>query len=433
MRRLCSGAGHWSAQYFKGWFVVLVFLLFSAAEAEVVRIDVHSRSDIAGGRTYGLAGPYERLLGRVYFEVDPRNTINESIIDIQYAPLNGLGRVEFSSDFYLIKPKDVEAGNGTVLVDVMNRGRKRVLHYFNFASAQLEPESQVDMGDGFLLDQGFSLLYVGWQFDVPLQRGLMRAYPPVATEKGAPIYGLVRSDFVVRESAHHHSLGDRGHIPYVVVDADDPPVSRHVHLDFAVVEREAMCELAQVDACRAGRRVGNDRPEFEVVEIVGCQAQEVRSGREIRERNVERGAVPLNPRGADDDVGIRVSAPQHLDDVANGGTVERRHDADLAGKRRQRTLAARVEQALGREALFELVEGQLQRSKPLRLEMLADDLILAFRVVHADATARHDAEPVARREAQGAHGRPEHDPLELRAGVLQREVHVAGIPDAAVR
>ncbi|SVB30477.1 uncharacterized protein METZ01_LOCUS183331, partial [marine metagenome] len=214
MRRLCSGAGHWSAQYFKGWFVVSVFLLFSAAEAEVVRIDVHSKSDIAGGRTYGLAGPYERLLGRVYFEIDPRNNVNESIIDIQYAPLNGFGRVEFSSDFYLIKPKDVEVGNGTVLVDVMNRGRKRVLHYYNFALAQLEPESEMDMGDGFLLDQGFSLLYVGWQFDVPRQKGLMRVYSPVATENGSPIRGLVRSDFVVQELVHDHSLGDRGHVAY---------------------------------------------------------------------------------------------------------------------------------------------------------------------------------------------------------------------------
>ena len=222
MRRFCFGASHWFAQYFKSWFVTSVFLLFSTAVAEVVRIDVHSRSDIAGGRAYGLVGPYERLLGRVYFEVDPRNTINESIIDIQYAPLNGFGRVEFSSDFYLIKPKDVEAGNGTVLVDVMNRGRKRVLHYYNFALAQLEPESEMDMGDGFLLDQGFSLLYVGWQFDVPRQKGLMRVYTPVATESGSTIRGLVRSDFVVQELVYDHSLGDRGHAPYQVADPNDP-------------------------------------------------------------------------------------------------------------------------------------------------------------------------------------------------------------------
>ena len=80
-----------------------------------------------------------------------------------------------------------------------------------------------------------------------------------------------------------------------------------------------------------------------------------------------------------------------MDDVADGSTVDRRHDTDLAGKRGKGTLAVLVEQALGRKAFLELVEGQLQRTEPFRLEMLADDLILAFRVVDADSAARHDA------------------------------------------
>ena len=152
-----------------------------------------------------------------------------------------------------------------------------------------------------------------------------------------------------------------------------------------------------------------------------------------RPGNVERGAVTLDARRPDDDVRIRISAPQHVDDVADGGAVERRHDADLARQCRQRALAVPVEKALGRQALLELVEGQLQRAESLRLEMLADDLILAFRVVHADPAARYHAQPVARRKPQGAQGRPEHPAPDLRAGVFQREVHVARIPDAAVR
>ena len=106
---------------------------------------------------------------------------------------------------------------------------------------------------------------------------------------------------------------------------------------------------------------------------------------------IERGAFTLDPGRADDGVCVRVSAPQYVDDVADGGTVERRDDANLAGKRGKGTLAARVEQALGREAFLELVEGQLQRTEPFRLEMLADDLILTFRVVDADPAACHDA------------------------------------------
>ncbi|MDE0361537.1 MAG: alpha/beta hydrolase domain-containing protein, partial [Rhodospirillaceae bacterium] len=177
---------------------------------------------VLGGRSWGLAGAYERLAGRIHFEVDPQNSANRIIRDIDHAPLNAAGRVEFSADFYLLKPKDIGAGNGTVLLDVMNRGRKRIFRYFNVAAATNDPRTGADFGDGFLMRQGFTLLYVGWQFDVPRQAGLMRAYVPIATDGDEPIEGLVRSDFVVRQPAFDHSLGDRGHIPYGVVNPEDP-------------------------------------------------------------------------------------------------------------------------------------------------------------------------------------------------------------------
>ncbi len=200
----------------------LILLLASAAGAEAVRFDVEVHEDVLGGRSWGLAGPYERLAGRIHFEVDPQNSANRIIRDIGYAPLNAEGRVEFSADFYLLKPKDIEAGNGTVFLDVMNRGRKRILRYFNATAATNDPRTEADFGDGFLMRHGFTLLYVGWQFDVPEQADLMRAHVPVATDGGEPIEGLVRSDFVVRQPAFDHSLGDRGHIPYAVVDPEDP-------------------------------------------------------------------------------------------------------------------------------------------------------------------------------------------------------------------
>ena len=119
----------------------LVLLSASAANAEAVRFDVEVREDVLGGRSWGLAGAYERLAGRIHFEVDPQNSANRIIRDIDYAPLNAAGRVEFSADFYLLKPKDIGAGNGTVLLDVMNRGRKRVLRYFNVAPAVNDPRT----------------------------------------------------------------------------------------------------------------------------------------------------------------------------------------------------------------------------------------------------------------------------------------------------
>lgn len=194
-----------------------LLLLTAPAGAEVVRIEVTSRADVLAGKAFGAAGAYEKLAGRIYFSVDPKNAANHIITDIAKAPLNASGRVEFSSDFYLIKPKDVARGNGTVLYEVSNRGGKGMIGFFNFATSSLDPQAPGEFGDGFLLEQGFTLLWVGWQFDPPRRDGLVRVYAPVAREAdGSPIRGLVRSDFVVTETASEASLADRNHIAYAV-------------------------------------------------------------------------------------------------------------------------------------------------------------------------------------------------------------------------
>lgn len=204
--------------------IALVLLVAAApAGAEVVRVEVTSRADVLNGRAFGSVGAFEKLVGKIYFAVDPRNPVNRIITDIDRAPVNADGRVEFSSDFYLIKPKDMTRGNGTMLYEVSNRGGKGMIGFFNRTSGSLDPQSEADFGDGFLLEQGFTLLWVGWQFDPPHREGLVRLYPPVAREAdGRPIRGLVRSDFVVIETAKEASLADRNHIAYKVAQPNDP-------------------------------------------------------------------------------------------------------------------------------------------------------------------------------------------------------------------
>ena len=200
-----------------------VFLLLAAtASADVVRIEVDARHDVADSRAYGLAGPYEALSGMVHFEVDPANPANRVVTDIDLAPRNDRGMVEFRSNFYLLKPADAARGNGTVLYEVSNRGGKGMLGYFNNAAGSRYPRSAEEMGDGFLLENGFSLLWLGWQFDVPVREGQMRLHTPVATDDGATITGLVRSEVVVNERTFDRSLADRSHIAYEVADPDDP-------------------------------------------------------------------------------------------------------------------------------------------------------------------------------------------------------------------
>jgi hypothetical protein len=202
--------------------VTLIVLAAASASAEVVRIEVQSRGDLVGGQPFGAAGAYEKIAGKIFFAVDPSLPANRIVVDLDKAPRNGAGKVEFSSDFFLIKPKDIARGNGAVLYEVSNRGGKGMLGFFNHASGSLDPGSPAEMGDGFLMNQGFTLLWVGWQFDPPKRPGLVRVYPPIASDNGRPIRGLVRSDFVVTEREADHSLADRDHAAYAVADPASP-------------------------------------------------------------------------------------------------------------------------------------------------------------------------------------------------------------------
>ena len=198
------------------------FLAASLATANIVNIDINRSDDIANGTEYGLAGPYEALSGKIHYAIDPKNPTNKIIIDIDKTATNSDGMVEFSADFYLIKPTDMESGNGAVLFEVANRGRPGALNRFNRAISSLQPTTAVEMGDGFLLREGFTLLWVGWQHDTPLIENQLRTYSPIATDNGKAIEGIVRSDIIVSEKTYSHSLGNRNHIAYPVSNPLDP-------------------------------------------------------------------------------------------------------------------------------------------------------------------------------------------------------------------
>jgi len=208
--------------------LVLLLLVASAASAEVTRIEVESRSDLPGNAQYGLAGQFEKLSGKLYYEIDPGNPANQIIVDIEHAPLNASGKVEFSADFFLLKPKNMQRANGTLLFGTSNRGSKRLLTFFNHASAEgrkwdaPDPDTETNLGDGFLMQNGFTMLWVGWQFDTPMNGVNLRAYLPTANAGDHVIEGFARSDFVVTEKIFDFTLGDRNHIAYAVANADDP-------------------------------------------------------------------------------------------------------------------------------------------------------------------------------------------------------------------
>ena len=202
--------------------VCWALLVGSHAYARVVTVEVSSRATVADGKSFGLAGPYERIAGTFRYAVDPDLPANRIITDIVLAPRNADGHVEFSAPFFILKPADMGRSNGTVLYEVSNRGRKGMLGFFNFGASTLDPKTAAHLGDGYLMDEGYTLLWLGWQFDPPLRSGLLRLDTPAATQDGKPIRGLVRSDFVVTDRTPTHSLADRSHVPYPVADPRAP-------------------------------------------------------------------------------------------------------------------------------------------------------------------------------------------------------------------
>lgn len=191
-------------------------------QAAVTRIEITERSQVLDGKSFGNAGPYERLAGKVYFTADPKLPANRAVADIDLAPVNAAGHVEYSADLYMLSPAHAAKSNHTVLLEISNRGGKGMLATFNRATGSPDPRTAAQFGDGFLMEQGYTLVWVGWQFDVPRREGLLRLYTPIATDHGKTITGLVRAEFVPDVKTAEMPLADRGHAAYQPVSPDDP-------------------------------------------------------------------------------------------------------------------------------------------------------------------------------------------------------------------
>ena len=145
---------------------ILLVLTPAPSYADLTRVEITRRVDVLNGKAFGGVGPYEKLHGKAYFAIDPKNPRNQVIADIELAPRNRDGKVEFSADVFILKPKDPSRGNGVVFFDVVNRGSFRLLSTFSGAAAADDPTTDAHFGDASLLIQGFTLVAVGWQFDV---------------------------------------------------------------------------------------------------------------------------------------------------------------------------------------------------------------------------------------------------------------------------
>ena len=160
----------------------LCFISLSSFAA-VVRVEVTERSDM------GKTG-YEQIVGKLHFEIDPKLPGNAVIADVELAPVNAKGMVSFTSDLRIQKPKDDSRSNGAAWVEIPNRGGKATL-------------------PAAMMAQGFTLLNVGWEFDVDKSKDKLRIDVPVARHKdGSAIRGIVSATFVIDKPADEQKLTD---------------------------------------------------------------------------------------------------------------------------------------------------------------------------------------------------------------------------------
>src|ERR1700704_2184461 len=150
-------------------FIVAACGMYAAlpAHARVKKIQITSKeSPTFGGYSWPGVGQYEKIVGKAFGELDPNDPKNAVIVDLQLAPRNAAGKVEYSFDFYLLKPIDLNKGNHKMLYEPPNRGRKTI-GALNRGVGGDDPGSVKDvslLANSFLMPQGYSISFSGWDF-----------------------------------------------------------------------------------------------------------------------------------------------------------------------------------------------------------------------------------------------------------------------------
>ena len=168
-----------------------------AADAKITNIVIAKRMPVFEGATFGAIGAYEQLDGTAYGEVDPRDPLNAMIQDLELAPRNARGMVEYSMDISILKPIDMSKGNRTLLYETVNRGRKN-LPFLNIGGDLTKP------GDGFLQRPGYTLAWSGWEGDITTG---IRIALPIAVNPDGSRARRIHSHRAGRDREYHRPAG----------------------------------------------------------------------------------------------------------------------------------------------------------------------------------------------------------------------------------
>lgn len=169
------------------------------ATSRVKRVDITRREPLANGIVFGSVGAYEKLVGTATIELDLADPRNAAITDKDRVPQATPGKIEYTTDIYIMRPVDPAKGNGKLLFEVNNRGNKRIWTYVNDSPSSTvalnEPTTAQDVGNGFLMRQGYTMAWAGWEGDVRPVENRLTIQIPTATNNGQEIQGRVAVQF----------------------------------------------------------------------------------------------------------------------------------------------------------------------------------------------------------------------------------------------
>ncbi len=205
-----GGKRHHGERVDMRWFARAVMalsvagLMISEADARIARIEITKTEPAFGGQSFGDIGPYERVVGRVIGELDPADPANSGIQDINLAPRNGRGMVEYVTDIEFLKPVELARGNRILFFEVNNRGNKLALGAFNegVGGGVANRNALSSPGDGWLMRSGYTMVWFGWEMDVRPGMSRVGMAPIVAhNHDGSAITGTVRSEIITPVAA----------------------------------------------------------------------------------------------------------------------------------------------------------------------------------------------------------------------------------------
>ena len=218
-----------------GLLALAVAAAFAAplAEARVTSIKILERATAFGGHDFPGVGQYEKITGIAYGEVNPHDRQNRVIVDIEFAPLNSRGNVEYAFNFYILKPVDLSKGARRVMYEPPNRGGKTWNSLGRVSSGPggaNDPASIVDpvvLANSFLMPRGYTMVWSGWEHDLgPLEGLTASAVFPIAKNRdGSSITGP-SYEYIVTGGASSGLA-----YPAASLDTSKAKLTHRVHLD----------------------------------------------------------------------------------------------------------------------------------------------------------------------------------------------------------